>query len=232
MILVCAATGTEADACRRGIADAMAPGIEVLTTGVGPARATAALAERLLACGGGSPAPRPALIVSSGFAGALTAGLAPLAWVTASSVHRLVGLPNGRGLWCTSARRDALAGGWFHTADGGTIDDDNYLTISDRKKDVIISGGENVSSIEVEDCLYQHPAVAEAAVVGTPGNSGSRCADVIASARTADLQFRGSRGEPAVLRNLPERHQTVELLQLHTLKRTFTRHAALSTFSF
>ena len=55
------------------------------------------------------------------------------------------------------ATADALAGGWFHTGDGGTIDDDNYLTISDRKKDVIISGGENVSSIEVEDCLYQHP---------------------------------------------------------------------------
>jgi len=90
VILVCAATGTEAAACRRGIADAMAPGIEVLTTGVGPARATAALADRLRACGGASPEPRPALIVSSGFAGALTAGLAPLAWVTASSVHRLV----------------------------------------------------------------------------------------------------------------------------------------------
>ncbi len=66
------------------------------------------------------------------------------------------------------ATGDALAGGWFHTGDGGTIDDDNYLTISDRKKDVIISGGENVSSIEVEDCLYQHPGVAEACVIGVP----------------------------------------------------------------
>jgi fatty-acyl-CoA synthase len=66
------------------------------------------------------------------------------------------------------ASDDALEGGWFHTGDGGTIDDDQYLTISDRKKDVIISGGENVSSIEVEDCLYQHPAVAEACVIGVP----------------------------------------------------------------
>jgi fatty-acyl-CoA synthase len=66
------------------------------------------------------------------------------------------------------ASEDALAGGWFHTGDGGTIDDEHYLTISDRKKDVIISGGENVSSIEVEDCLYQHPAVAEACVIGVP----------------------------------------------------------------
>jgi fatty-acyl-CoA synthase len=62
----------------------------------------------------------------------------------------------------------ALDGGWFHTGDGGHIDAENYLVISDRKKDVIISGGENVSSIEVEDCLYQHSAVAEAAVIGVP----------------------------------------------------------------
>jgi acyl-CoA synthetase (AMP-forming)/AMP-acid ligase II len=68
------------------------------------------------------------------------------------------------------ATADALEGGWFHTGDGGTIDDDNYLSISDRKKDVIITGGENVSSIEVEDCLYQHPSVAEACVIGVPND--------------------------------------------------------------
>ena len=62
----------------------------------------------------------------------------------------------------------ALAGGWFHTGDGGFIGDDGYLTIADRKKDVIITGGENVSSIEVEDCLFSHPAVAEVAVIGVP----------------------------------------------------------------
>ena len=66
------------------------------------------------------------------------------------------------------ATDDALDGGWFHTGDGGDIDDGGYLTISDRKKDVIISGGENVSSIEVEDALFSHPAVAEVAVVGVP----------------------------------------------------------------
>ena len=66
------------------------------------------------------------------------------------------------------ATADALEGGWFHTGDGGIIDDDNYVVISDRKKDVIISGGENVSSIEVEDALYSHPAVAEVAVIGVP----------------------------------------------------------------
>ncbi len=66
------------------------------------------------------------------------------------------------------ASAQALEGGWFHTGDGGTIDDEHYLSISDRKKDVIISGGENVSSIEVEDCLFSHPAVAEVAVIGVP----------------------------------------------------------------
>jgi fatty-acyl-CoA synthase len=62
----------------------------------------------------------------------------------------------------------ALDGGWFHTGDEGRLDADEYLVISDRKKDVIISGGENVSSVEVEDTLYQHPAVAEVAVIGVP----------------------------------------------------------------
>src|SRR6266478_344183 len=61
----------------------------------------------------------------------------------------------------------ALADGWFHTGDGGHAEG-AYTVIADRKKDVIITGGENVSSIEVEDCLYQHPAVAEAAVIGVP----------------------------------------------------------------
>ena len=61
----------------------------------------------------------------------------------------------------------AIADGWFHTGDGGARDG-AYIAITDRKKDVIISGGENVSSIEVEDCLFQHPAVAEVAVIGVP----------------------------------------------------------------
>ena len=59
-------------------------------------------------------------------------------------------------------------GNIFHTGDGGFLDDDGYLVISDRKKDVIISGGENVSSIEVEDALMSHPDVREVAVIGIP----------------------------------------------------------------
>ncbi|GAA3226786.1 AMP-binding protein [Actinocorallia longicatena] len=62
---------------------------------------------------------------------------------------------------------EALADGWFRTGDGGRFDGP-LLSIIDRKKDVIITGGENVSSIEVEDCLYRHPDVAEAAVIGVP----------------------------------------------------------------
>ncbi len=64
----------------------------------------------------------------------------------------------------------ALKDGWFHTGDGGVLGDDGYLTIADRKKDVIITGGENVSSIEVEDALFSHPAVAEVAVIGVPSD--------------------------------------------------------------
>jgi fatty-acyl-CoA synthase len=62
----------------------------------------------------------------------------------------------------------ALADDWFHTGDGGSIDDAGYLTISDRKKDVIITGGENVASIEVEDALFSHESVAEVAVIAVP----------------------------------------------------------------
>ena len=62
----------------------------------------------------------------------------------------------------------AIRDGWFHTGDGGQIDEDGYLVLSDRQKDVIISGGENVSSIEVEDALFSHPSVSEVAVIGVP----------------------------------------------------------------
>jgi fatty-acyl-CoA synthase len=66
------------------------------------------------------------------------------------------------------ATEAAIVDGWFHTGDGGSLDEFNYVTISDRKKDVIISGGENVSSIEVEDAIFQHPDVTEVAVIGVP----------------------------------------------------------------
>ena len=62
----------------------------------------------------------------------------------------------------------AFAGGWFHTGDLGVMHPDGYIQLKDRSKDIIISGGENISSIEVEDALYKHPAVQAAAVVAKP----------------------------------------------------------------
>src|SRR6202166_3667388 len=66
------------------------------------------------------------------------------------------------------ATQEAFAGGWFHTGDLGVLDEHGYVIIKDRSKDIIISGGENISSIEVEDVLHKHPAVLFAAVVAKP----------------------------------------------------------------
>jgi fatty-acyl-CoA synthase len=66
------------------------------------------------------------------------------------------------------ATREAFEGGWFHTGDLGVLDEHGYVIIKDRSKDIIISGGENISSVEVEDVLYKHPAVLFAAVVAKP----------------------------------------------------------------
>ncbi len=67
-----------------------------------------------------------------------------------------------------SATQDAFAGGWYHTGDLGVRHPDGYIQLKDRSKDIIISGGENISSIEVEDALYKHPAITAAAVVAKP----------------------------------------------------------------
>ncbi|HYL75997.1 MAG TPA: AMP-binding protein, partial [Bryobacteraceae bacterium] len=73
------------------------------------------------------------------------------------------------GYWRDSAAsRQALRNGWLHTGDVGYLDEEGYLFITDRKKDLIIKGGENVSPREIEEALYLHPAVAEAAAVGVP----------------------------------------------------------------
>ncbi|MCB1005728.1 MAG: long-chain fatty acid--CoA ligase [Acidimicrobiales bacterium] len=74
-----------------------------------------------------------------------------------------------RGYWRDAeATERAFAGGWFHTGDVGVRDEDGYLWIVDRLKDMIVSGGENIAGSEVERVLYEHPAVLEAAVVGRP----------------------------------------------------------------
>jgi fatty-acyl-CoA synthase len=66
------------------------------------------------------------------------------------------------------ATGEAFAGGWFHTGDLAVLHPDGYVEIKDRSKDIIISGGENISSIEVEEVLYRHPQIMEAAVVARP----------------------------------------------------------------
>ena len=66
------------------------------------------------------------------------------------------------------ATEQAMRGGWFHTGDAAVVHADGYVEIRDRLKDVIISGGENISSVEIEGVLLRHPAVQEVAIVGLP----------------------------------------------------------------
>jgi long-chain acyl-CoA synthetase len=79
------------------------------------------------------------------------------------------------------ATEEALRGGWFHSGDMARVDEDGYFFIVDRKKDMIIRGGYNVYPREIEEVLYEHPAVAEAAVIGIPHDElGEEVAAVVA----------------------------------------------------
>jgi fatty-acyl-CoA synthase len=107
------------------------------------------------------------------------------------------------------ATQEALRNGWFHTGDAAVVHPDGYVEIRDRIKDVIISGGENVSSIEVEGALLRHPAIQEAAVVGLPhpkwgeaphafvvlhAGASATAEDVIAFARGRLAHFKAPQG--------------------------------------
>jgi fatty-acyl-CoA synthase len=81
----------------------------------------------------------------------------------------------------------AFAGGWFHTGDLGVVQADGYVKIKDRSKDVIISGGENVSSVEVEEVLYRHPDVLVAAVVAKPDDKWGEVAAAFVQMRPGSL---------------------------------------------
>jgi fatty-acyl-CoA synthase len=85
------------------------------------------------------------------------------------------------------ASREAFAGGWFHSGDLGVWHPDSYVELKDRSKDIIISGGENISTIEVENILYRHPSIVEAAVVGRPDEKWGEtpCAFVLPKAGTS-----------------------------------------------
>ena len=76
-----------------------------------------------------------------------------------------------------AATAEAFRGGWFHSGDAAVVHPDGYIELRDRFKDVIISGGENISTIEVEQALARHPAVLECAVVGVPRRPLGRAAE-------------------------------------------------------
>jgi len=88
-----------------------------------------------------------------------------------------------------TATREAFRDGWFRTGDLGVMHPDGYIEVKDRSKDVIISGGENISSLEVEEVLYRHPKVLEAAVVARPDEKWGEhpCAFVTPRADAGDM---------------------------------------------
>ena len=89
------------------------------------------------------------------------------------------------GYWMLpAATAEAFRGGWFHTGDLGKIDEDGYITLVDRKKDMIITGGENVYPVEVEQVLVRHPAVREVAIFGRARRALGR--DVVAAVALKD----------------------------------------------
>ncbi|HLU71383.1 MAG TPA: acyl-CoA synthetase [Nonomuraea sp.] len=110
-------------------------------------------------------AGRPALNVETRIVGEDGEPLPPgeVGEIVHRSPHAMLGYWND-----PEKTAEAFRGGWFHSGDLGVMDEDGYLSVVDRKKDMIKTGGENVASREVEEAIYQHPAVAEAAVFGVP----------------------------------------------------------------
>jgi len=144
------------------------------TQGYGMTEMTAAITNLSAAAHRRALAEKPELLLSAG-------------QPTAGTEIRIVDaddnvLPNGtigeviargpqmmKGYWNQpEATAQTLRGGWMHTGDAGTLDDDGYLYIQDRVKDMIVSGGENVYPRMVEEVLFQHPAIADVAVIGVP----------------------------------------------------------------
>jgi fatty-acyl-CoA synthase len=89
---------------------------------------------------------------------------------------------------------EALRGGWLRTGDVAVVDPDGYLTIVDRKKDIIVSGGENVSSVQVEKAVAAHPDVVEVAVVGVPDERWGEAVKAWVASGQARLSGEGARG--------------------------------------
>ncbi len=81
---------------------------------------------------------------------------------------------------------EALRGGWMHTGDAGVLDDEGYVYVQDRVKDMIVSGGENIYPRIVEDVLFKHPAVADAAVIGVPDEQWGETVKAIVVLRSGE----------------------------------------------
>ena len=117
------------------------------------------------------------------------------------------------------ATAEAFAGGWFHTGDLGYVDEDGFFFIVDRKKDLIIRGGYNVYPREVEDVLYAHPAVAEAAVIGVPDDRlGEEVKAFVALREAAQVDRAGARrlrqGAGRRVQVPPDRSSSVDALPM------------------
>ncbi len=108
------------------------------------------------------------------------------------------------------------ADGWFHTGDAAYFDEDGFLTISDRIKDMIITGGENVYPAEVESALMRHPAIAEVAVIGEPDDTWGEAVVAIAALKPGQTlgieALREFAGESLARYKLPRRLETVTAL--------------------
>ena len=108
------------------------------------------------------------------------------------------------------------ADGWFHTGDAAYFDEEGFLTISDRIKDMIISGGENVYPAEVESALMRHPAIAEVAVIGEPDEQWGELVVAIAALKAGQTltieELRDFAGESLARYKLPRRLETIAAL--------------------
>ena len=119
-----------------------------------------------------------------------------------------------RGYWNNpEATAEAFAGGWFHSGDLATRDEEGYLRLVDRKKDMIVSGGENIYPAEVERVLREHPAVDDVAVVGVPASALGRDAGGVRRRRRGggDRAHRALPPPPGELQEAAGDHFVTEL---------------------
>ena len=110
---------------------------------------------------------------------------------------------------------EALRGGWMHTGDAGVLDDEGYVYVQDRVRDMIVSGGENVYPRVVEDVLFEHPAVADAAVIGVPDPTWGETVKAVVVLRAGSAGHRGRRSSSSAAGRLGgfERPRSVDFAE-------------------